>query len=151
MADLIQAIGSDGKVEASTANKKASNMGTSNLGKDEFLQLLVTQMQNQNPLEPKSDTEWIAQLANFSSLEEMQNMRSTMTGMQGMEMIGKYVDVTTKDPSGDIQNVSGIVQYVNVSGTETKVCIDGKLFDANDVVNVYESKEEAEGKSVETV
>ena len=141
MSDLIQSITSDGKVEASTANKKTSNAGTSNLGKDEFLQLLVTQMQNQNPLEPKSDTEWIAQLANFSSLEEMQNMSSTMTGMQGMNMVGKYVDITSKDASGSTTNVSGYVEYVNVSGTATKVSVDGKLFDSEDVVNVYESEE----------
>ena len=141
MSDLIQSITSDGKVEASTANKKKTNTGTSNLGKDEFLQLLVTQMQNQNPLEPKSDTEWIAQLANFSSLEEMQNMSSTMTGMQGMNMVGKYVDITSKDASGSTTNVSGYVEYVNVSGSSTKVSVDGKLFDSEDVVNVYESEE----------
>ena len=44
------------------------------LGKDDFLQLLVTQLQHQNPLEPMSDTEYIAQLAQFSSLEQMENI-----------------------------------------------------------------------------
>ena len=45
------------------------------LGKDEFLQLLVCQMKNQDPLEPEKDTQFIAQLAQFSALEQMQNHR----------------------------------------------------------------------------
>jgi len=52
--------------------------GGSVLGKDDFLQLLVTQMTNQDPLEPMSDTEYIAQLAQFSSLEQLQNLNTNM-------------------------------------------------------------------------
>ena len=96
MADLVQAINKDGTTEASTATKKKETAGNTNLGKDEFLKLLVCQMQNQNPLEPASDTEWIAQLANFSSLETMQNMSGTMTGLQGMNMVGTYVDIVSR-------------------------------------------------------
>ena len=48
------------------------------LGKDEFLQLLVTQMTHQDPLEPMDDTEFIAELAQFSSLEQMQNMNELL-------------------------------------------------------------------------
>ncbi len=48
------------------------------LGKDSFLQILVAQMANQDPLSPTSDTEFIAQMAQFSALEQMQNMNSAM-------------------------------------------------------------------------
>jgi len=48
------------------------------LGKDEFLTLLVAQLQNQDPMEPMDDTEYIAQLAQFSSLEQMQNMNDNL-------------------------------------------------------------------------
>lgn len=53
------------------------------MGKDAFLQLLVTQLQNQDPLNPMENTEFVAQLAQFSSLEGIQNLNSTMTGMAG--------------------------------------------------------------------
>lgn len=139
---LIQPINSDGTTEASKASETKSNVGSSELGKDEFLKLLVCQMQNQNPLEPASDTEWIAQLANFSSLETMQNMSGTMTGLQGMNMVGQYVDIVTKSADGNTQEISGYVDYVSVADGKTKVSIDGKLYDSSDVTNVYQSEED---------
>jgi len=51
------------------------------MGKDAFLKLLVTQLENQDPLKPTDNTEFVAQLAQFSSLEGIQNLNSTMDGM----------------------------------------------------------------------
>ena len=48
------------------------------LGKDAFLQILITQLQNQDPTSPMDDKEFIAQMAQFSSLEQMQNMTKAM-------------------------------------------------------------------------
>lgn len=52
------------------------------MGKDAFLALLVTQMQNQNPLQPQADGEFLAQLAQFSSLEQLQEIRSDMSSLR---------------------------------------------------------------------
>ena len=54
------------------------HMADANIGKDTFLQLLVTQIKNQNPLEPMDDKEFLSQMAQFSSLEQMQNLNTTM-------------------------------------------------------------------------
>jgi flagellar basal-body rod modification protein FlgD len=54
---------------------------TDGLGRDAFLQLLVTQMSHQNPLQPQEDGAFIAQLAQFSSLEQLTNIDSTLKGM----------------------------------------------------------------------
>ena len=56
---------------------------TDGLGRDAFLQLLVTQMSHQNPLQPQEDGAFIAQLAQFSSLEQLTNIDSTLKGMAG--------------------------------------------------------------------
>jgi flagellar basal-body rod modification protein FlgD len=71
------------------------------MGKDEFLHLLVTQLQNQDPLNPADSTEFTAQLATFSSLEELQNINSTLAGVgtsqsiltnsQAVDYIGKQI------------------------------------------------------------
>jgi flagellar basal-body rod modification protein FlgD len=58
------------------------------LGRDAFLQLLVTQMSHQNPLQPQEDGAFIAQLAQFSSLEQLTNIDTTLRGMaDGMGIV----------------------------------------------------------------
>lgn len=80
------------------------------LDKDAFMKLLVTQMKSQDPLSPQSNQEFIGQLANFSSLEQMQNLNDNVLGLallqqdsslllamsNGSALIGK--DVTYQDP-----------------------------------------------------
>jgi len=61
-------------------------MQSGNLDKDAFLKLLVTQMQNQDPLSPMEDREFIAQMAQFSSLEQMQNLNDTFKSTQATMM-----------------------------------------------------------------
>lgn len=88
----------------------------SSLGKDEFLQLLVTQMQYQDPLNPTSDTEFIAQMAQFSSLEQMQNLNTTFSKFRAYELVGKEV-------VGDINGVTveGVIDAIRMQA-------DGKTY-----------------------
>ena len=72
MSDLIANV-IDGKVDSPSSLQEERKVG-SQLGKDDFLLLLVTQMKYQDPLEPTSNTEYVAQLAQFTELEYMQNM-----------------------------------------------------------------------------
>ncbi|HAH60673.1 MAG TPA: flagellar hook assembly protein FlgD, partial [Treponema sp.] len=70
------------------------------LGKDDFLKLLLTQLSNQDPTSPMENTEFIAQMAQFSSLEQMTNMNSEFTKMAALfktseasSVIGKTVEL----------------------------------------------------------
>ena len=57
---------------------------TDGLGREAFLSLLVTQLQNQNPLEPQADGEFLAQLAQFSSLESLKDIQADMAALRSL-------------------------------------------------------------------
>ena len=101
-----------------TIPSAASTRATTDvLGKDDFLQLLVTQLQNQDPLNPMDSTEFTAQLAQFSSLEQLYNVNDnldslgtnqlTMNNTQTVSMIGKsawaYGNIVQKSGSDDVR------------------------------------------------
>lgn len=73
------AVGST--ASTSTPSTELAKPKEQSLGKDAFLQLLVTQMTHQDPTQPKADGEFIAQLAQFSSLEQLTEIQKTLTAM----------------------------------------------------------------------
>lgn len=74
--------------------------GGSNLGKDEFLKILMAQLSNQDPLNPMEDKEFISQMATFSSLEQMMNMNESISYLVNN------------------QSVSPVIQYSHLIGKE---------------------------------
>jgi len=138
MSDLIAPVVNgivDQTVSATSASEEASN----SLGKDAFLQLLVTQMQNQDPLEPTTDTEFVSQLATFSQLEQLQNLTSTFESSQAFSLVGQNVILSTTDSSGNSSYTSGTVDFVNVSGDAVQLSVDGNLYDIEDLYSVIDS------------
>lgn len=135
---LIQPI-KDGKIENTAIESTAKETkGTSELGKDAFLQLLVAQMKYQDPLNPTSDTEYIAQLAQFSQLEQMQNLAATNENSQMLSMVGKEVCVSLENSDGTLSYKQGIVEGVTLSGGKAYLTVDGSLYDSEHLVEVYE-------------
>jgi flagellar basal-body rod modification protein FlgD len=61
---------------------------TDGLGRDAFLRLLVTQMQHQDPLQPQANGEFLAQLAQFSSLESLQSIKADIEALRGLVEVG---------------------------------------------------------------
>ena len=86
---------------AGTANAAATTSGKNVVGKDEFLKMLVAQLKNQDPLNPLDGTAFTAQLAQFSSLEQLQNINTqlsaftrqqqSLSSAQAVTLIGKEV------------------------------------------------------------
>ena len=106
------------------------------LGKDAFLQLLVTQMKNQNPLDPQENGEFVAQLAQFSSLESMQSLNDSVTyiaaglqssqALQASSLVGRNVIVQTDKAVVDTsKDMKGTVNLTS-SSTATSVGIYDK-------------------------
>jgi len=138
MANITSIV--DGQVvdtssQMTEAVKKSSDNG---LGKDAFLQLLVTQMKYQDPLNPTQDTDFIAQLAQFSSLEQLQNLNQSFSDTGALNMVGKIATVIWEDSNKTSHEVTGVVDFVTKSGNKMKVSIDGELYDVEDIAKVYD-------------
>lgn len=106
----------------------------STLGKDAFLKILVTQMKNQNPLEPLKDTEFIGQMAQFSSLEQLTNLNTTMKTFVGGQGSSSLVDhanlIGTKvfwerNVNGQPESGEGIVKAISMKNGELTVELEG--------------------------
>jgi flagellar basal-body rod modification protein FlgD len=128
------------QVQTDAFNKSLGNISESdNLGKDDFMKILITQLTHQDPTEPMKDTEFIAQMAQFSTLEQITNMTqdfSKLAGIlsssQALGLLGKSVELF--DGEG---LVSGIVE--EVSGREVpQVFVNGQYYDFNRVEKVRE-------------
>lgn len=118
----------------------ASQRNTGDLGKDDFLNLLVTQLKYQDPLKPMEDKEFIAQMAQFSSLEQMQNMNKTFSSVKAFGMIGKQVLAVTKDEeTGELQEVAGVVESVKLANGKPYALVDGKDIPIDDITDVFEA------------
>jgi flagellar basal-body rod modification protein FlgD len=123
------------------------------MGKDDFLKLLISQLQNQNPLEPLKDQEYIAQMAQFSSLEQLQNMNSslsqnmqynmllsqTINNTMATSLIGKTIIADSNSvgiSSGSGADITFKTDSFAVSGTITITDESGKVVRSLQVSNL---------------
>ncbi len=110
----------------------------SDLDKDAFLRLLITQLQYQDPLNPVEDKEFVGQMAQFSALEQMQNLNKTNTRSQAFSMIGRTVEgVQYNEEKGEYEEIVGQVQYVTTKNGETYLMIGKQELRVDNVRNVY--------------
>ncbi len=130
---------SNGKVVDTSSSTTTNTTGTSSLDKNAFLQLLVTQMKYQDPLNPSTDTQFVQQLATFSQLEQMQNLNLTTTNNQAFGLVGMEVEVSTKDSAGKVTTKTGTVDYVVMSNGTAKLAIEGNLYTLDQVTTVLDS------------
>lgn len=132
----------NGKVVESasqTSLKKANQSSSSGMDKDAFLQILVAQMKYQDPLEPTSNTEYISQYAQFSQVEQMQNMAVSMDLQRASSLVGQEVYVKTTASDGSTNYVQGKVDYVSYEGNKAYLSIDGNLYSMEDLDTVADS------------
>ena len=119
---------------------KANEKSNSGMDKDAFLQLLVAQMKYQDPLEPTSNTEYISQYAQFSQVEALNNMSTTMELSRYSTYVGKEVIIETTDGSGKSSQTRGFVDYVTFEEGKAYLSIEGNLYKASDIVSVISSE-----------
>jgi flagellar basal-body rod modification protein FlgD len=119
-------------------NRKTGNR---TLGADDFMKILMTQLSAQDPMNPMKDTEFIAQMANFSSLEQMRTLSQSFTAYSSSQQMATaplYLgcDVTVKDPSGPNGEIKGTVQSVTVKDGKPALVIDGKTYNPDLITSI---------------
>lgn len=118
---------------ASSVDKKA----TEALGKDAFLNLMLVQLQHQDPLNPQKNEEFLAQMAQFTSLEQMQNLNKSSEMSQAYGLIGKVVQGTImNEATFESSFVEGFVDGVNYKDGTTYLQVNDQQLKLSQVTDV---------------
>jgi len=124
---------------ASDATNATDRTPKNQLGQDDFLNLLVTKMKSQDPMNPQSDEDFIAQMAQFSSLEQSKTMSSDMATLKTQQevltangLIGRNVSVT----DGKNQIAQGMVTSVSTGDGSPQVMINGAPYSLDSISSI---------------
>lgn len=149
-ADSTGSTNKTGSASSPDSSSGAVAKHKSNLDMQDFFQLLTTQMKNQNCLDPSSDTEYISQMATFSSLAAMQQLNTTATSqLNSMDtstgvaytqyaasLIGKTVTVQYMNDDKTTGTATGVVDSVNYLTDPTSITIGDKTYSLTSVIKV---------------
>lgn len=139
---IVQGIDENGDLIEKPSYYNSTQSGKTNsndsLDKTAFLQLLVAEMKYQDPLEPSSNTDYVAQLATFSQVESMQNMQLTYQQQQGALLTGRPVIMRTEQANGETGYICGRVEYMVTEDSKVYLSINGSLYDIDDLDTVLE-------------
>lgn len=103
-------------------NAQAQTKPSAEMGKDDFLKLLVGQLRHQDPMNPMEDKDFMGQMAQFSQLEQMTNVASTLRNERAFSLIGREVSYNNKE-TGELK--SGTVEKVSIEAGKTTLTIAG--------------------------
>ena len=119
-----------------------------NMGKESFLRILTEQLKNQDPLKPQDDKAFIAQLAQFNSLEQMLELNRGFAELserfaagQALDLLGREVTINSGlDRNGEPILVSGLVSAVAGGDSGGRITVEGQQYSAELVIRVAEAK-----------
>lgn len=136
------------KMQVETLNKTITKSGQAmkqQLDKDDFLKLLVTELQHQDPTNPMQDREFIAQMAQFSSMEQMMNMNKSMESIVDKfnfqttyGLLGKNVEIISQgtEEGAEPKTVNGVVKSVSRNGSEVSVMVNGETYPISEIKTI---------------
>jgi flagellar basal-body rod modification protein FlgD len=119
--------------------KGQQNLGKTTLNKDAFMQLLLAKLQNQDPLNPEDNGEFLTQQAQLAQVEQMDNLNKTMQSTslltQASSMVGKTVDI---DRGENMEPLKGKIESATISSNgEVSILVNGDAYKMSDVRKIY--------------
>lgn len=141
MADRIS-IPSDTQQIASNYEKYKdlfTEESNDDLGQDQFLSLMVEQMKNQDFTNPTDNSEYMAQMAQFSMVQQMQQMNYYTNASYATSLVGKIVTTGIVDASSNsVVNTIGVVSGVRLNGTSFEIIVDGNSYQLKNIMEVLD-------------
>ncbi|MBN1531550.1 MAG: flagellar hook assembly protein FlgD [Spirochaetes bacterium] len=132
-----------------------SSEAPNELGKESFLRLLVTELRHQDPTQPMADREFIAQMAQFSSLEQMRNMNTEMGNLlrssrsaEAYALLGREIEAFNQQTN---IRTSGVVTSVRVQNNEFTLMVGDREVSLGDVRRVQGTQMQGEGGQAPTM
>lgn len=132
----INAYSSSYQVNLKNVNNLKVQKENESLNMQDFLNFLVAQMTNQDAMNPMDNTEFISQMAQFSSLQAMTDLSKIAVQGQATSLIGKNVVVADYNSKGGLEVQEGIVQRVTIHSGKTKLYVNDIEFDFSNVMEI---------------
>ncbi|QFJ55482.1 flagellar hook assembly protein FlgD [Pseudobutyrivibrio xylanivorans] len=122
------------KSNETTSTSKTAAKRDTGYNQDMFLQLLVAEMQYQDPLEPSDNSQYVAQLASFTQIEAIQSVQNDMHTMEANSLVGKTVVINS-----DHEEIEGKVDYVQSDDDgELYVSVNGNMYKTDEIISVVD-------------
>ncbi len=112
---------------------------TKQLSQDDFLKLLVAQLANQDPMSPQADTAFVAQMAQFTALEQTKGMTADIAQMRAQQKLLQAMSLLDREvvvQSGKAGTASGIVRGFEMEGQDPKLIIGTERYDLDDILSI---------------
>jgi len=140
-------FGSDEEVEGSESSSNTEKIWNAvftdkkenAVSTDDFLSLMVAQMTNQDFMNPMDDTQFVTQLAQFSSMQMMMEMSNYTKTSYVMSLVGKDVTAARMTVSGELQKETGTVEKVTLSNNEFGIVVNSKTFTLEQIMEIGKS------------
>jgi flagellar basal-body rod modification protein FlgD len=127
---------------SSISNLNVSTKNSSALDMNDFLNLMVAQVTNQDSMNPMDNTEFVSQMAQFSALQAMTDLSEISMQGQATSLIGKNVVMASYNSKGELEVQEGIVQKVTIHSGQTKLFVNDIEYDYSNVMEVKNESEE---------
>jgi flagellar basal-body rod modification protein FlgD len=140
MSSSISSINNAAATSSQNVGDAISSATSQTLSEQDFLNLLVTQMTSQDPLNPMTNQDMLSQMVQFSTLQGNTALQSMLAGMQSSQafsdansLLGKQVSLQT-DSKGD--TTQGVVSGVDLSSSTPQIIVNGQSYHLNQVLTV---------------
>ncbi len=144
MVTSTSALDSSSALASALGTTATSATGSSDMDKDSFLLLLVTQFQNQDPLNPMEDREFVSQLAQFTALEQQMQTNENMTTLVDLEQrtqmlnAASYIGREVSARGSGVSVMDGVVSEVLFAPTEEVTTCTANIYDGNNLIAVLD-------------